>query len=116
MTRPPPSAAPRRRPDAPSPDGGALLLPAGELAGIVVLAALQPDDPQGGADVLAALAAREVGQQERQLDVLEGGQDGDQVVELEDEADVVGPPSGRLGVGHPADILAVDLDLAAGRP
>ena len=50
--------------------------------------------------VLAALAARQVGQQERQLDVLEGGQHRDQVVELEDEPDVVGAPAGDPRVGE----------------
>ena len=34
--------------------------------------------------------------QERQLDVLECGQHRDQVVGLEDEADIVGPPAGDL--------------------
>jgi hypothetical protein len=80
----------------------------------MVLAPLQADDPQRRADALTPIPARQVGQQERQLDVLEGRQDGDEVVELEDEPDVVGAPAGRLGVGHPADVLAADLDVARG--
>ncbi len=55
-------------------------------------------------------------QQQRQLDVLERGQHRDQVVGLEDEPDVVGAPAGDLGLGEVAQILAVDDDLALGRP
>ncbi len=55
-------------------------------------------------------------QQQRQFDVLEGGQDRDQVIGLEDEADVVGPPAGDLRLAQVAEILAVDDDLAPGGP
>ncbi len=55
-------------------------------------------------------------QQQRQLDVLERRQDRDEVVELEDESDVVGPPAGDLAFGHPADFLVVDDHRAGRRP
>ena len=78
-------------------DRHSLLLAAGELAGIVVLAPVQADDSQGGHDVFAPPAPGEMGQEERQLDVFQRGQHRDQVISLEDEADIVGPPAGDLG-------------------
>ena len=97
-------------------DRHALLLAAGELARVMMLAAGQADDSQRRHDVLAPLAPRQVREQERQLDVLERRQDRDQVIGLEDEADVVGPPAGDLRLGEVAQVLAVHDHLAAGGP
>ena len=79
-------------------DRHALFLAAGELAGIVVLASLKADDPQAPSSHFHAACASKMGQEERQFDVFQSGQDGDQVVCLEDEADVVGPPASDLGL------------------
>ena len=76
-------------------DRHALLLAARELAGAVVEAVAEPDDPQRRLAALAPLVAAVVGDQERDLDVLERGEHRDQVVELEDEADARGSSSGR---------------------
>src|SRR6267142_3158996 len=61
-------------------DGDALLLAAGQLAGVVIDAVRQADDRQRHLHVLVALPARQAREQERQLDVLEAGEDRDQVV------------------------------------
>src|SRR4029079_13442484 len=49
----------------------------------------------------------------RGLDVLPGGEGGDQVVELEDVAQAVAAEVGELVVGEPRDLDAVDPDGAA---
>ncbi|KAG1393634.1 hypothetical protein G6F59_014324 [Rhizopus arrhizus] len=71
--------------------------------------------PPGGLIGQHALALRgvEVGQQQRQLDVLLRGQHRHQVVELEHEADVVAAPGRQLAAAHLVDALAFDADLAA---
>jgi hypothetical protein len=53
-------------------NGHALLLAAGELVGVVVHAVGQADHGQRRLHVAAALGAAQRGQQQRQLDVLEG--------------------------------------------
>ena len=77
-------------------DSDALLLSAGELTGIVLGAILEPHDGECGLHVLAPLRATQVRQQQRNLDVSLGGQHGEQVVELEHEADMTGPPACEL--------------------
>ena len=47
------------------------------------------------------------GQEQGQLDVLQRGQHGDQVVELEDETDVARSPGRELGLGQSRDDLVV---------
>src|SRR5262249_25326948 len=54
------------------------------------------------------------GEQERQGDVLLGGEGGKQVEELEDEADLPPPEDCDLVVAHPRDRRAADDDLALG--
>ena len=92
----------------------ALLLTAGELPRIVRGALCQPDNLQGKLSTLAAFAATEVGQQQRQLDVLACGQYRQQVVELEDKADVRRAPVRQLPVRHAGEFDTADFD-AAGR-
>ena len=77
-------------------DGDALFLAAGELPGKVVHAVGQANDGKRGLDVRAALGLGEFGEQKRQLDVLKRGEHGNEVVHLEDEADVAGAPFGEI--------------------
>ena len=93
-------------------NGDTLFLSAGELAGIVVHALGETDDAESGFDVLAAFGLGELGEQQRQLDVLKGGEHGNQVVHLEDEADVARAPLGELAGGHVGDFVAGDGDAA----
>ena len=67
-------------------DGHPLLLAARELARVVVQPVVQADDAERDAHPLLALLLREPGEQERQLHVLERGEDGQQVERLEHEA------------------------------
>ena len=55
------------------------------------------------------------GDRERQLHVLLGVQHREQVVELEDEADVLAAQLRQLVVVHPGDLLAGDRDRSARR-
>ena len=98
-------------------DGHALLLAAGELGGPVVDPIAQADQP-GELDrplvrLLAELAGSLVGQ--RELDVLEHGVLRDQVVRLEDEAEVAAADLGELVVVEPRDVATAQEVLAAGR-
>ena len=89
-------------------------LPAGELRGQVRAAVPQPDRPDQLLEpVLVGLAA---GDGERQDQVLLGCQDRQQVEELEDEAELVPPQLGEVGVVQLCDVGAVDQNAAAGRP
>src|SRR5438105_2079973 len=68
---------------------------------------------EGRLGALARLTGVDAGDDQRQLDVLLGGEHRQQVVELEDEAHVQ-RPEGRLGaVRHAVQIAAGDLDAAA---
>ena len=89
-------------------DRDALLLAAGELPRLVLGAVREPHDLQRHGGVLAALRGRELGEQQRQLDVALGGEHRHQVVELEHEADVVRAPAGELAAGELIDALAAD--------
>ena len=66
--------------------------------------------------MLPPLAARQIGQDQRQLHVFEGRQHRDQVVELEDEADMRGAPGGQLRFGEGRDVDAAHADRAASPP
>ena len=55
-------------------------------------------------------------EQQRQLDVLERGEHRNQVVELEDEADVPRAPRRERALGQPADVGVADANRAARRP
>ncbi len=54
-------------------------------------------------------------EQEDELGVLVGGQNGDEVVELEDETDVIPPEPGLLASRQARDLVARQPDLAGGR-
>lgn len=70
-----------------------LFLSAGELPRIVFRPLRQPDHRQRRGHMLLALAARERREQQRQLDVPLGGQDRQQIIELEDKTDMPRAPS-----------------------
>ena len=59
-------------------------------------------------------AGGELGQQQWQLDVAFGGEHRHQIVELEDEADVVGAPVRQLPAGELVDALAPHQHLPGG--
>lgn len=94
-------------------NGNALLLSARELVGRVFGAVGKPDDGKCVFDLLAAFGFRERREHEREFDVLVGGEHGDEVVELEDEADVVGAPFRELRFAHCADVVAEHIHSAA---
>ena len=101
----------RRIGDDRAGDADALLLAAGELARVVLRAVAEADDVERGrrrACVRSRL--RQLGQQQRQLDVLARGQHRQQVVELEDEADVPRAPARRAA---PSD--SSSMSVAADR-
>ena len=97
-------------------DRDALLLAAGELGRAVVEPVVQADQPgqlQGPLlDRRGDLAAALVGQ--RELDVLDDRVLLDQVVRLEDEADVAAPDLGQLVVAELGDVAVAEDVLAAG--
>src|SRR5690606_18670243 len=61
------------------------------------------------------LGLRQLRQQQRQLDVALGRQYRQEVVELEDEADVPRAPAREAGAAEAADCRAADVDRAARR-
>jgi len=68
---------------------------------------------KGRLHVFAALRAAQARELQGQLHVLEGREHRDQVVELEDEPHVGGPPAGQLRLVEGRDVDAADDDRAA---
>jgi hypothetical protein len=95
-------------------DRDALLLPARQLPRKWT-PVRETDHVEGRLHVLAPLAARERGQQQRQLDVAIGREDRDQVVGLEHEADVPGAPFGQAPAREPRDLVPRDGDRSGRR-
>ncbi len=93
-------------------DRHALLLPARELRRLVRTPVTQAHQVQRRADIGAALRLRQIGEQQRQLHILLGGQQGHQVVELEHEADVARAPARELPRRVQADAFARHDDVA----
>ena len=90
-----------------------LLLPAGQLGGTVREPVAEPDRvDERGEPLVVDLRA---GERQRQRDVLVRGQDRDQVVGLEDEAELVAPQRGQPLVVEVRELLAVDDDRAGRR-
>jgi hypothetical protein len=96
-------------------DADTLLLTAGQLAGTVLEPIRQSNQVEGVEHLLLALRARQRQQQERQLDVLVRGEDRQQMIELENEADVPGAPARELALRHSRDEIVADPDFARGR-
>ena len=104
----------RRVGDDRARDADALLLAAGELPRDSASSrSARPTTDSATCDALAPLGLRQLGQQQRQLDVSRRGQHRQQVVELEDEADVARPPPRQLAAGQLVDAIAADVDRAA---
>src|SRR5207247_1200838 len=95
-------------------DGDPLLLPAGELARLVVLAVGEPDLDEPLAGARPTIACRDARVEERELDVLERGHSGQQVEGLEDEADLAAPDLRQAVAVEPGHVLAVDEVTALG--
>src|SRR5262245_31252653 len=95
-------------------DGDALLLTAGELARQMAQAVTQPDQVQRRRRVLHTLALLQIGQLQRQFDVLESGHHRDQVEGLKDESDMLISPMRHLAVAQAAQVLPEHENLAVG--
>src|SRR5262245_44633600 len=93
--------------------GDPLLLAAGELGRQVVAAVLQPDRREQLIEPL--LVRLPAGNRQRQDQVLLGRQDGQQVEELEDEAELVAAQLRQVSVVELGDVGPVDQDPATGR-
>src|SRR5262245_27096609 len=75
----------------------------------------EPDDLQSDGDTLPALGFRQLRQQQWKLHIALGRQDGQQVVELKNEADVLRSPPGQLPAAQLVDPDAPYVDRASGR-
>ncbi len=93
-------------------DRHALLLTAGQLAGLVRGAVGQPHQLQRDGRVLLALRRRQLGQQQRQLDVALRREHRHQVVELKHETHVGCPPPRQRAAAELVDVLAAHADAA----
>src|SRR5437016_2949848 len=74
----------------------------------------QAHERQRGLHVPPALGLGERREQQRQLHVAEGGEDGQEVVHLEHEADVARPPLREPGPREVADLVPRHGDAARG--
>src|SRR5512143_26522 len=95
-------------------DGHALLLPARELPRVVVRAIRQAHDRERELDLLFPASPVHVREKEGKLDVLERREDGNEIVELEDEADVRASPFRERALAHRRDLPVADDDPARG--
>ncbi len=84
----------------------ALFLSAGKLPREVMHAVGQSNNRERRLDVRATLALGKLGQQQRQFDVLKRIQHWNQVVHLEDEANVPGAPLRQVARGHVRNLVA----------
>src|SRR5712664_942335 len=103
----------RVRDDGPR-DGDALFLPPGKLPRIVIHAVGEIDDTESGFHVFAPLRLRELGQQQRKLDVLKRREHGNQVVHLKNKADMARSPVREFAPRHVRDFVTVNSNAAGG--
>src|SRR4051812_19419671 len=104
----------RRLRDQGAGDRDALLLPARELRGAVLAAAVDPDRLEQLLEPFAGgLLA---GDRERQEDVFLPAPHREQGEEMEDETDVIAAQPGQLLVVHTGDLDAGDRDTPLARP
>ncbi len=92
-------------------DGDALLFAAGHGVGAVGFASGEAEIVQELRDFAAVGDVGFAFEHEGEQDVLLGGQGGDEVEGLEDQADVTAAEEREVAVGHGAEVLAVDEDL-----
>src|SRR5437868_482852 len=93
----------------------ALLLAAGQLPGPVIEAVTQADQLEHLASDARRLLARQPADQRRHGGVVQRGELREQVVELEDEADVAVAEARQRLLSHLERVLAVVEDVAGGR-
>ena len=101
----------RRPPDEGSGDGHPLLLTAGHLVRLVRRAVSEPDAVEHLIGAPTGLLRRGAAEQQRQLDVLDCVEHGDQVERLEDEPHRLRAVQGALGVAHREEVAPVDQDV-----
>src|SRR5579872_4531627 len=106
----------RRIADDGASDGDPLLLTARELLRQMVHALLKANQFQCGHYVLAALLCVQLGEQQRQLYILEGGEHWNQIERLKHVPDVLVSPARRLRIVEAENVLAQDKQFARRRP
>src|ERR1043166_8459011 len=97
-------------------NGRALFLAPGELFGQVFAPVGQTDEFKGRVALLTPSSGAEMGQEQRQLHVLESRQNRDEIEGLEDKPHVLIPPIGQVRFTEPGEIDILHLAGAAGRP
>lgn len=95
-------------------EGNALLLATGEFAGAVMAAGAEADFGQFFGCLLRGLCGRDATDEERHHDIFEGGEFGEQVMALPDEADLAIAEVAERGVGELGDVLGSEEDAAGG--
>lgn len=95
-------------------EGNALLLATGEFAGAVMAAGAEADFGQFFGCLLRGLRGRDAADEKRHHDIFEGGEFGEQVVALPDEADLAITEVAERGVGELGDVLRSEEDAAGG--
>ena len=92
-------------------DGDALLLAAGHFRGAVMEAALESEEL---GDYIEAVRIEAVAMNIlSDGDVASGGERGEKIEALENEADLAAAELGALGVSHGGEVVAIDIDFAA---
>ena len=97
-------------------DGDALALAAGQFVGLVVGPCFQADGFQLFHGPFCPFLAADAGVDQGQGDVVQGGNAGQEVEVLEDEADVLVADDGQFIVAEVGDFLAAELVRARRGP
>ena len=92
-------------------NGDTLFLSTGEFGGTVVGSVGEPHEVKGDFNPPPALTAGERLQEEGKFDILVSGEDGDEVIELEDVAHLEGSPPCELGAGKVPEVLPVNEEF-----
>lgn len=95
-------------------EGNALLFAAGELDRVVIEAAVEADAGEEIASAAATGSVRGAGEFHREKNVLLGGERRNEVVALEDEADLAPAHESHPVFGEAGDIFAIEDDCARG--
>lgn len=95
-------------------DGDTLFLAAGKLFGQMMHARAEADEFESDFDLFLASAAGKLGEQERQFDVFERGEDRNQIERLENKSDVLISPIGELRFVEARDFDALHEAFAFG--